>query len=105
MTKAGDWKSYERVLLPPVQNLHHLDVYRANGGYDTLSKVVKNMAPHEVTDEMKRSGLRGRGGAGFPTGLKWSFMPPVKEGAPRYLCCNADESGTRHVQGSTTHGV
>ena len=92
MTKAGNWKSYERVLLPPVKNLHHLDVYRAGGGYETLHKVVKELEPQEVTAEMKRSGLRGRGGAGFPTGLKWSFMPPVKPEVPRYLCCNADES-------------
>lgn len=92
MTKAGNWKSYERVLLPAVKNLHHLDVYRAGGGYETLHKVVKELEPQEVTAEMKRSGLRGRGGAGFPTGLKWSFMPPVKPEVPRYLCCNADES-------------
>lgn len=67
MTKAGNWKSYERVLLPPVKNLHHLDVYRAGGGYETLHKVVQELEPQEVTAEMKRSGLRGRGGAGFPT--------------------------------------
>ncbi|MCY4204250.1 MAG: NADH-quinone oxidoreductase subunit NuoF [Bacteroidetes bacterium] len=92
MTKAGDWKSYQRVLLPPVKNLHQLHVYREHGGYETLKKVLTEMEPQDVTAEMKRSSLRGRGGAGFPTGLKWSFMPPVKPDVPRYLCCNADES-------------
>ncbi len=92
MTKAGDWKSYQRVLLPPVKNLHHLDTYRKHGGYAALQNVLKELSPQEVTAQMKRSGLRGRGGAGFPTGLKWSFMPPMKPDVPRYLCCNADES-------------
>lgn len=92
MTKAGDWRAYKRVLLPPVSNLHQLDVYRASGGYETLRRVVQSTQPSDVVDALKRSGLRGRGGAGFPTGLKWSFMPPVKPGVPRYLCCNADES-------------
>jgi len=92
MTKAGDWKSYQRVLLPPIKNLHHLNVYRDHGGYETLNQVLSQKTPQDVTAEMKRSGLRGRGGAGFPTGLKWSFMPPVDPEKPRYLCCNADES-------------
>ncbi|MYH07315.1 MAG: NADH-quinone oxidoreductase subunit F, partial [Rhodothermaceae bacterium] len=92
MTKAGDWQSYKRVLLPPVKDLHHLDVYRVGGGYEALRAVLSDWKPDEVTEEVKRSGLRGRGGAGFPTGLKWSFMPPVKPDVPRYLCCNADES-------------
>ncbi|MDE2835750.1 MAG: NADH-quinone oxidoreductase subunit NuoF [Bacteroidota bacterium] len=92
MTKAGDWPSYQRVLLPPVRDLHRLDVYRAEGGYEALGHVLTGTSPAEVIDKLKRSGLRGRGGAGFPTGLKWSFMPPPKPGVPRYLCCNADES-------------
>ena len=92
MTKAGDWKSYKRVLLPPVKDLHRLGVYREQGGYEALRAVLSDWKPEEVTAEVKRSGLRGRGGAGFPTGLKWSFMPPVKPDVPRYLCCNADES-------------
>ena len=92
MTKAGDWQSYKRVLLPPVKDLHHLDVYREQGGYEALRAVLRDWKPEEVTEEVKRSGLRGRGGAGFPTGLKWSFMPPIKSDVPRYLCCNADES-------------
>ena len=93
-SKAGDWRNYKRVLLPPVKDLHKLDVYRANGGYEALRSVLtdKKWDPKSVTEEVKASGLKGRGGASFPTGLKWSFMPPVKPGVPRYLCCNGDES-------------
>jgi NADH-quinone oxidoreductase subunit F len=60
------------------------------GGYATLPKALE-MAPEEITEVVKDSGLRGRGGAGFPTGVKWSFMPKEPTG-PHYLCCNADES-------------
>ncbi len=93
-TPASDWRDYERVLLPPVKDLHKLDVYRANGGYEALKAVLTgdDWDPKKVTEEVKASGLKGRGGASFPTGLKWSFMPPVNPDIPRYLCCNADES-------------
>lgn len=93
-TKAGNWRDYQRVLLPPVKDLHLLETYEANGGYDALRKVLTSgeWDQKKVTDEVKASGLRGRGGAGFNTGLKWSFMPPVDPGKPRYLCCNGDES-------------
>ncbi len=93
-TKAGDWRTYERVLLPPVQDLHKLEVYEENGGYEALRSVLTDSEwdPKKVTDEVKASGLRGRGGAGFSTGLKWSFMPPVDPQTPRYLACNGDES-------------
>jgi NADH-quinone oxidoreductase subunit F len=74
-----------------VPNIHTLDVYRAHGGYASVEKALKTMAPEQVTEEVKKSGLRGRGGAGFPTGLKWSFLAKP-EGVPRYLVCNADES-------------
>ncbi|WP_419941639.1 NADH-quinone oxidoreductase subunit NuoF [Candidatus Palauibacter sp.] len=67
-----------------------LDGWRAVGGYEALRKSL-DMAPDEITDVVTASGLRGRGGAGFPTGLKWSFMPKG-DGKPHYLCCNADES-------------
>ena len=88
-TKAGNWQSYQRVLLPPVRDLHKLSVY---GDYKALRKALTNHTPQEVTAIVKKSGLKGRGGAGFPTGLKWSFMPPVDSAVPRFLCCNGDES-------------
>lgn len=64
--------------------------YVARGGYEALKKVVWTMKPEEVIAEIKASGLRGRGGAGFPTGLKWSFMP-AKLPIQKYLVCNSDE--------------
>ena len=73
-----------------VENIRSFDVYRREGGYAALEKAIK-MAPADVVEEVKKSGLRGRGGAGFPTGMKWSFLAKP-EGVPRYLVCNADES-------------
>ena len=67
-----------------------LKTYKKNGGYEQLKKALK-MDPKSVTDEVKKSGLRGRGGAGFPTGVKWGFIPPNNT-KPVYLICNADES-------------
>lgn len=74
-----------------VPGINTYDVYRAHGGYASVEKALKSMAPDQVTEEVKKSGLRGRGGAGFPTGMKWSFLAKP-EGVPRYLVCNADES-------------
>ncbi|MBX7109237.1 MAG: NADH-quinone oxidoreductase subunit NuoF [Chitinophagales bacterium] len=73
-----------------VAGIETLPVYRAHGGYSAVEKVLK-MAPADVVEEVKKSGLRGRGGAGFPTGMKWSFIDK-KSGRPRYLVVNADES-------------
>ncbi len=67
-----------------------IDTYLNVGGYNSLKKAIK-LKPQEVTGQVKASGLRGRGGAGFPTGLKWSFIPPDNE-KPVYLICNCDES-------------
>jgi NADH-quinone oxidoreductase subunit F len=74
-----------------VPNLHRLEVYKQQGGYASAEKVLKTMAPNVIVEEVKTSGLRGRGGAGFPTGMKWSFLAKP-EGVARYLVCNADES-------------
>ncbi|HZT58151.1 MAG TPA: NADH-quinone oxidoreductase subunit L, partial [Pyrinomonadaceae bacterium] len=68
-----------------------LDVYRRNGGYESLQKVLDGMSPDDVIGEVKKSALRGRGGAGFPTGMKWSFVPKDSP-KPKYVVCNADES-------------
>ena len=77
----------EHVHVPGIRNL---DTYRKHGGYETLRKAL-GMKPDDIVEEVKQSGLRGRGGAGFPTGMKWSFLAKP-EGVPRYLVCNADES-------------
>ncbi len=65
--------------------------YERAGGYQALKKVLGKVQPNDVTEIVKKSGLRGRGGAGFPTGVKWGFLPKDYRG-PIYLCCNADES-------------
>jgi NADH-quinone oxidoreductase subunit F len=74
-----------------VEGIRTYDVYRREGGYRSVEKALKQMTPDQVTDEVKKSGLRGRGGAGFPAGMKWSFIAKP-EGVPRHLVCNADES-------------
>jgi NADH-quinone oxidoreductase subunit F len=68
-----------------------LDVYRKGGGYQVAARVLGKTPPDEVIEIVKASGLRGRGGAGFPTGMKWGFVPKQSP-KPRYLVCNADES-------------
>lgn len=73
-----------------VEGIRYYDTYRRNGGYRAAEKALK-MAPADIVEEVKKSGLRGRGGAGFPTGMKWSFLAKP-EGVPRHLVCNADES-------------
>ncbi|MDM1296749.1 NADH-quinone oxidoreductase subunit NuoF [Sphingobacterium sp. N143] len=74
-----------------VPGINTFEVYRQKGGYVAVEKALKTMSPEDVVEEVKKSGLRGRGGAGFPTGMKWSFLAKP-EGVPRYLVCNADES-------------
>lgn len=74
-----------------VKGIETFDVYRKHEGYNSVEKALKKMSTDEVLEEVKTSGLRGRGGAGFPTGLKWSFLAKP-EGVARYLVCNADES-------------
>ncbi len=73
-----------------VEGIRYYDTYRKHGGYRAVEKAFK-MTPEEIVEEVKKSGLRGRGGAGFPTGMKWSFLAKP-EGVPRHLVCNADES-------------
>ena len=73
-----------------IPDINKFDVYKQNGGFQSLEQVVKKMKPSEVTDVVKASGLRGRGGAGFPTGMKWAFMD--NNSWPHYVVANADES-------------
>jgi NADH-quinone oxidoreductase subunit F len=74
-----------------VTDSHTLAVYQSRGGYRSWEKMVREMKPERLIEEVKASGLRGRGGAGFPTGMKWSFVPKDSP-KPKYLVCNADES-------------
>jgi NADH-quinone oxidoreductase subunit F len=73
-----------------IPDLKELDIYRDNGGFEAFEQAVTRMKPEEVTDVVRASGLRGRGGAGFPTGVKWSFMD--NNNWPHYVVANADES-------------
>ncbi len=81
---------FPKILLPDIPDLHKLDVYIANGGYEEFKKAIK-LSQDDIINEVKKSGLRGRGGAAFPTGLKWSFMPK-DDSKPKYLAVNGDES-------------
>ncbi len=80
----------EKILLPDIKDFHKIDVYLQHGGYSAAKKAFSK-SPDEIIDEVKKSGLRGRGGAAFSTGLKWSFMPKSND-KPKYLCVNGDES-------------
>ncbi|MFW6127027.1 MAG: NADH-quinone oxidoreductase subunit NuoF [Thermodesulfobacteriota bacterium] len=94
---TNDFRSYkqspaELVLLDNVGQINpqKIEDYLAKGGYQALKKAVTTMTPEAVVEEVKTSGLRGRGGAGFPTGLKWSFTRPL-ETDQKFIVCNADE--------------
>lgn len=80
----------EKIVLPDIKDIHKLDVYLQHGGYSAAKKAF-GQSPDDIIDQVKRSGLRGRGGAAFLTGLKWSFMPKTTD-KPKYLCVNGDES-------------
>lgn len=80
----------EKIVLPEIKDLHVLDIYISNGGFEAAKKAF-GQSPDDIIDQVKKSGLRGRGGAAFSAGLKWSFMPK-KTDKPKYLCINGDES-------------
>lgn len=73
-----------------IENIDEMAVYRAHGGYEALKQALTQYEPEALVELVKKSGLRGRGGAGFPTGVKWGFLP--KDGRPRYLVVNSDEA-------------
>ncbi len=83
----------EKILLrhEDVPHLRRIDVYESDGGYGAARTALTEHQPQQVVDAVKQAGLRGRGGAGFPTGVKWGFLPKDSP-LPRYLCVNADES-------------
>ncbi len=80
----------EKIVLPEIKDLHLINVYVENGGYTAVKKALA-MPTDDIINEVKKSGLRGRGGAAFSAGLKWSFMPKSTD-KPKYLCVNGDES-------------
>ncbi|MGA2360927.1 MAG: NADH-quinone oxidoreductase subunit NuoF [Candidatus Aminicenantales bacterium] len=77
-------------LIPAGENSFRLGAYVGRGGYEAARKTILTMKPREVLEEVKKANLRGRGGAGFPAGSKWAFVPQA-DGRPKYLCVNADE--------------
>lgn len=80
----------EKIVLPDIKDLHLIDVYLQNGGFTAVKKAF-SQSTDDIIDQVKKSGLRGRGGAAFSAGLKWSFMPKTTD-KPKYLCINGDES-------------
>ncbi|MGZ5514155.1 MAG: NADH-quinone oxidoreductase subunit F, partial [Candidatus Aminicenantales bacterium] len=78
-------------LLPLDDDSWRLEAYLRRGGYETARKVLTSMAPEAVIAEVRKASLRGRGGAGFPAGVKWGFVPKCVSG-PKYLCVNSDEA-------------
>jgi NADH-quinone oxidoreductase subunit F len=90
MAVSADKHPYILLRHRDIAELDSLEVYRRNGGFEAYQKAVTAMKPEEVTNVVKTSGLRGRGGAGFPTGVKWSFID--NKNWPHYVVANADES-------------
>lgn len=90
MSEQAQPQEYVLLRHRAVPDLDRLEVYRREGGFDGFKKALTEMRPEDVVNEVKNSGLRGRGGAGFPTGVKWSFLP--NNIWPHYVACNADES-------------
>jgi len=82
--------NFSKLILPDIPNLYDIEVYIQNGGYNQYREAIK-LSPDSIINEIKKSKLRGRGGACFPTGLKWSFMPKDNT-KPKYLAVNGDES-------------
>ncbi|HED05300.1 MAG TPA: NADH oxidoreductase (quinone) subunit F [Ignavibacteria bacterium] len=80
----------EKIVLPDIKDIRQINVYLNNGGYTAIRKAF-SQSTDDIIDQVKKSGLRGRGGAAFVTGLKWSFMPKVTDKS-KYLCVNGDES-------------
>lgn len=80
----------EKIVLPEIENLHQIDIYVEHNGYKAAKKAFEQ-STDDIIDQVKKSGLRGRGGASFSAGLKWSFMPKTTD-KPKYLCVNGDES-------------
>ncbi len=80
----------EKIVLPEIENFHQIEVYLQHGGYEA-AKSAFSQTTDQIIDTVKKSGLRGRGGAAFSAGLKWSFMPKNND-KPKYLCVNGDES-------------
>lgn len=90
-----------------VENIHKLEIYLQKDGYTAVKKALKDMTPDSILDEVKKANLRGRGGAGFPAGVKWGFVPKTVD-KPKYLCVNADEGepGTikdKYIMKNTPH--
>ena len=106
------FKKQEKVVLKMAGHLDPEDIqeYMANGGYLALEKVLKTMTPQQVIEEIKKSGLRGRGGAGFSTGMKWEFASRVKAEDDKFIICNGDEGDPgaymdRSILESNPHSV
>lgn len=100
LDETGFYKKQKRIALKNcgVIDPENIDEYIAYDGYEALGKCLSEYTPDEVIKIIKDSGLRGRGGAGFPTGLKWQFAAANKADQ-KYVCCNADEGDPRRVHG------